>query len=65
MPVTSFSMVIHGHLIDLCITTPEIPVSNVHIGECLTVHFSISLLINFQGLHDGNEKIIKYCEFQK
>jgi hypothetical protein len=56
---------IHGHIIDLFITTPEIPVSNVRIGECLTDHFSISLLIDFQVLHDSNVKVIKYREFQK
>jgi hypothetical protein len=35
---------IHGHNIDIFITTPEIPVSNVPIGECLTDNFSIASL---------------------
>jgi hypothetical protein len=56
---------IHGHIIDLFITTPDIPVSNVGIGDCLSDHFWISSLINFQVLHDRNEKVIKYHEFQK
>jgi hypothetical protein len=38
---------IHGHIIDLFITTPEIQVSNVCIGQCLNDYFSISSLINF------------------
>jgi hypothetical protein len=56
---------IHGPIIDLFITTPEIPVSNVRIGECLTDHLSISLLIDFHVLHDSNVKVYKYREFQK
>jgi hypothetical protein len=53
------------HIIDLFITTPDIPVSNVRIGNCLSNHFLIFSLINFQVLHDRNVKVDKYREFQK
>jgi exonuclease III len=40
---------IHGHIIDLFITTPENPVSNVGIGECLSDHFFYFIIHQFSG----------------
>jgi hypothetical protein len=56
---------IHGHIIDLFISSPEVLVYNVRVGECVSDHFSITSLIDFQASYGRNNKIIKHPEFYK
>jgi hypothetical protein len=56
---------IHGHIIDLFISSPEVPVYNVRVGDCVSDHFSITSLIDFQASYGRNNKIIKHREFHK
>jgi hypothetical protein len=49
---------IHVHTIELYISSPEVPVYNLCVCDCVSDHFSITSLIDFQASKGRNNKII-------
>jgi hypothetical protein len=57
---------IQGHIIDLFISSTEVPFYNVRVGDCVTDDFTKTSLIDYQALYGRNNKtIIKHHEFHK
>jgi hypothetical protein len=56
---------IHGYIIDLFISSPQVPVYNVHVGDCVSDHFTITSLIEFRLHMEGIIKSLNIVNFIK